>query len=241
MNAADLRTAEQLREIVRSAAPSITAPPDVAQRVLASMGAEPRRRRKQLILALGVITLAGAVAAAGFTNRGDYRRWRQPSGAMSPTIGVGQTVLVGKELAPQRGDVILLTADNGAESFEMLSRVIGLPGDTVACPAEPDGTCKAVLVSGAPLSEPWLHATTGPFPSTSVPPGAVFVLGDARDQAVDSRMIGSQRLDAVMGVVVAKFNAQGEREAIEGTPKRDLPGDEEFGDPADPVPPARSS
>lgn len=240
MNDTEEQTASALRSLAQRAATATTASPGMAQHVLTQRTTTRRRQVQVGVSALGLLTVAGLVAAASLTGNGDYREWTQPSGAMSPTVAVSQTVLVGKGLAPQRGDVVLLEAANGGETFEALSRVIGLPGDIVSCPAEPDGSCKAVIVSGQTLQEPWLQSQTAPFAQVVVPEGRVFLLGDARDQAVDSRVIGPQPVKAVLGVVVARFNDEGQREALPGAPSHELPEGGTPIDPANPVPPART-
>lgn len=241
MNSTEEQTASVLKALAVRAAPATTAQPALAQLVLART-TRPRRRRAKVVLgSLGALSVAGVIAAASLTGNGDYRNWTQPSGAMAPTVAVSQTVLVGKKIAPQRGDVVLLEAVNGGEPFEMLSRVIGLPGDIVSCPAKPDGSCQAVTVSGQTLNEFWLQTATAPFAEVEVPEGHAFLLGDARDKAVDSRIFGPQPLDEVLGVVVARFNDDGQRLALPGTPPHELPEGGTPIDPANPVPPARSS
>jgi len=240
VNSTEERTATVLRSLAQRAAPATTASPGLAQLVLTRVASPRRRQAKAGLSALGLLIVAGVAAAASLTGNGDYREWTQPSGAMSPTVAVSQTVLVGKQLAPQRGDVVLLEAANGGETSESLSRVIGLPGDTVSCPAEPDGTCKAVIVSGRALDEPWLRSETAPFAGVLVPQGHAYLLGDARDAASDSRLIGPQSLNAVLGVVVARFDDDGQRQAVPGTPPHALPEADKPIDPADPVPPART-
>jgi signal peptidase I len=244
MNSTEEQTAAQLRELVKLSAPATRARSSLAQDIV-SLARVPqegrrglRRRTKVGISALAVAALAGSVAAVTLVGHGGYRKWIQPSAAMSPTVAVRQTVLVGKKLEPARGDVVLLEAVNKGARFEMLSRVVGLPGDTVSCPAEPDGTCKAVVVSGRVLQEPWLASRTAPFAPATVTPGHVFLLGDFREQAVDSRVFGLQRLDAVRGVVVARYNSAGLREPLPGTPPHELPDEYKNIDPAGPVPPA---
>lgn len=140
MNDTEDLTASALRTLAQRAATATVAPPGIAQHVLSQTNATRRRRVQIGMSAVGLLTVAGLVAAASLTGNGDYREWTQPSGAMSPTVAVSQTVLVGKGLAPQRGDIVLLEATNGSERFETLSRVIGLPGDIVSCPAEPGST-----------------------------------------------------------------------------------------------------
>lgn len=246
MNSTEEQTAQQLRLLVQRAAPTITAHPQLAKQVLARAATvhrpwDPRHMRRRTKVGVSIIvaaSLVGAVAAGSLVGRSDYQKWIQPSIAMNPTVKVSQTVLLGKQLTPGRGDVVLLEANDGRGTYELLSRVIGLPGDTVSCPAEADGTCKAVVVSGQARQEPWLTSRTEPFASVSVPANQLFLLGDARDAARDSRFIGPQRLDSVLGVVIARYNAKGEREALPGAPRHELPDEHQNIDPAGPVPPS---
>jgi len=238
-NSTEEATATELRALVEQSAPATVAPPGLARLVLDRTKRRRRTRISRAATALGAATVAGVVAAASLTGSGDYRDWTQPSGAMEPTVGISQVVTLNKTLAPQRGDVVALKADDGTgRAFEMLSRVIGLPGDTVECPATADGSCEAVIVSGDRLNEPWILTPTPPFPRTAVPEGRMFLLGDARDAARDSRYIGPQRLDAVIGVAVARATGSGPRQRIPGTPEHDIP---ERGDPVDPTDPVAPS
>jgi signal peptidase I len=74
-----------------------------------------------------------------------------------------------------------------AESEDhLIKRVIGLPGDRVACCTEG----KALTVNGVALTEPYLKP--GDVPSTltfdiTVPEGQVWVMGDHRSDSEDSR------------------------------------------------------
>ena len=69
---------------------------------------------------------------------------------------------------------------------DFIKRVIGIPGDTVAC-CDPSGR---VTVNGYPLTEPYIypgeHPSDTPFDVT-VPPGRLFVMGDHRADSADSR------------------------------------------------------
>jgi signal peptidase I len=78
---------------------------------------------------------------------------------------------------------------------DFIKRVIGLPGDTVACCANDH-----VTVNGVELHEPYLfeddHQQFGPI---KVPPGKLFVMGDHRSRSSDSRANGPVPIDKVVG------------------------------------------
>lgn len=69
---------------------------------------------------------------------------------------------------------------------DLIKRVIGVPGDTVAC-CDSKGR---LLLNGKPLDEPYVFAGNPPSRITfkvTVPPGKLWVMGDHRDVSADSR------------------------------------------------------
>ena len=79
-----------------------------------------------------------------------------------------------------------------------IKRVIGLPGDTIAC-------CKDghMLVNGQPLDESaYVQGINDPASLTgtvTVPEGHIFVMGDNRQHSSDSRFNGTIPIDSVVG------------------------------------------
>jgi signal peptidase I len=143
-----------------------------------------------------------------------------PSPSMQPTLIRGDRVLVNKIPYyfhdPRRGDIIVFenphgTGDRGliggflhwlgqglgiqgAEDEDFIKRVIGEPGDVV------EGRSGNVYVNGERLVEPYLHERTAPFPKTTVPDGQLFVMGDNRNNSLDSRFgLGFVPIDKVVG------------------------------------------
>lgn len=163
-----------------------------------------------------------------------------PSGSMEPTLLPGDRVLVSRSAyrlgEVHRGDVVVfdgtgvfdpepaapqrplaragraLASAVGAPVGEQdyAKRVVGLPGDRVAC-CDPQGR---LTVDGAPLDEPYVHP--GDVPSelrfdVVVPPGRVWVMGDHRSVSADSRSHlgdpggGTVPLRRIVGRVVAVY------------------------------------
>ena len=111
-----------------------------------------------------------------------------PSASMEPTIMTGDR-LIGNRLAyindlPQRGDIVIFKYPDYEKEY-FIKRVIGLPGETV--------TVKNGLVyiddSDTPLDESDYVVTTplGDFGPYKVPEGAYFMMGDNRNNSMDSR------------------------------------------------------
>ncbi len=111
-----------------------------------------------------------------------------PSASMEPTIMTGDRI-IGNRLAyinndPQRGDIVIfMFPDNEKELF--IKRVIGLPGETVVIK---NGQ---VYINGSdsPLDESdyIVSVPIGDFGPFTVPQGAYFMMGDNRNNSMDSR------------------------------------------------------
>jgi signal peptidase I len=91
----------------------------------------------------------------------------------------------------------------------LIKRVIGVPGDTVACA----GSGKPVTVNGVAISEPYLKPGSVPSKvafSEKVPAHMLFVMGDNRQDSSDSRFNtgkpggGFVPMDDVVGTAFAK-------------------------------------
>jgi signal peptidase I len=78
---------------------------------------------------------------------------------------------------------------------DFIKRVIGLPGDVVAC-----CTNGNVTVNGVELHEPYVFEDDHQrFAPTTVPAGKLFVMGDHRSRSSDSRANGPVPIDKVVG------------------------------------------
>jgi signal peptidase I len=139
-----------------------------------------------------------------------------PSSSMENTLEIGDKVLVNKLVydfrSIHRGDVVVFNGDGSWDAVparpaplfsrlwdsvsglfgtapgvhDYIKRVIGIPGDHVACCNKDQ-----VTVNGVPLSEK-SYLYPGDAPSTqrfsiTVPPGRLWVMGDHRSVSWDSR------------------------------------------------------
>ncbi|WP_228040463.1 signal peptidase I [Streptomyces chromofuscus] len=141
--------------------------------------------------------------------RAGYKLVTVQGESMTPTYGVGDPVVVERVGAEEvrRGDVVLYRVPERYQDAHVLQRVVGLGGDRVVCCAGAAGTDKERIVrNGAPLVEPYVRGgiadgTHRPY-DVRVPEGRLFVLGDYRLNARDSRAFVSDHGGTVPGSAV---------------------------------------
>lgn len=105
---------------------------------------------------------------------------------------------------PQRGDIIVFRFPEDEEK-DFIKRIVGVPGDAIQIKN------KVVLVNGTPLDDKAytqridpgiIDGTINPrdnFGPVTVPEGSYFVMGDNRDQSLDSRFWGFVREEKIRG------------------------------------------
>ena len=125
--------------------------------------------------------------------------------SMNPTFHDGQFFLaqrVGYTL--RHGDVITFKAPTPSAHAYWIKRVIGLPGDVLQF----DEENQVLYRNGKAVSEPYLAESdcrsallvgTAPF---QVPDDCLFVMGDNRQNSMDSRSVGFVPVDSVTGKVL---------------------------------------
>ena len=152
---------------------------------------KPGRR----IALLGTITL---LAYAGL--RGRLRRYQIAEKSMAPKLMPGDYVLAQpRRQPPQRGEIVIFPHPHH-RGFELVKRIVGLPGETIVI------SNGQVHADGAVLAEPWADGPTLPDGNWSLGPDQVFVLGDSRAaSAGDSRWIGPVSATAARWKVVARY------------------------------------
>ena len=162
-----------------------------------------------------------AVVLALFIRTFIVQAFKIPSGSMQPTLLIGDHILVNKFLygvgipftdiklldikKPARGDVIVFIYPED-ESKDYIKRVIGLPGDTIQI------IDKQIFINGSPyhdsfgvyddpitLARGQFNSNRDNFGPVTVPPEALFVMGDNRDHSADSRFWGFVNINKVRG------------------------------------------
>jgi len=146
-----------------------------------------------------VILLASAVAIALLLRAFVIEPRHVPTPSMVPTIMVGDRLYVEK-LTPRfgklkRGMIVTFKAEEQTgESEYLVKRLIGICGDTV------EVRDKQLYVNDHAVDEPYLaEPMNSDFPRTEVPEGKYFVLGDNRNQSLDSRYWGFVNAEDVKG------------------------------------------
>jgi signal peptidase I len=117
--------------------------------------------------------------------------------SMDPNLKDKDRLLVSKVSyvfsEPKRGDIVIFPSPYG-DGREFIKRVIGLPGDTVQI------VSGQVRINGTALDEPYLvNKDTRSYPSTTIPDGEYFVLGDNRPVSLDSRQGWTVKRDDIKG------------------------------------------
>ena len=148
---------------------------------------------------VGVFTVAflGDAAATLAT----AKVYRDPSTGMQNTVQQDDIVFVARGSGVRRGDLIVFTRPGIQDAF--IKRLIGLPGDHVAC-------CDAgrITVNGKPLDETYVYPGSKAPAHFSVvlPASEMWVMGDNRNVALDSREWGPVPVSGIIGRVFAISN-----------------------------------
>ena len=164
------------------------------------------RRRKRLkgtglVIAVLIVILVALCILGMLTFAKPYR---VSGNAMEPTLSDGAIVLVGSlGSGPAVGDIVVSSVES-PEGLYLIRRVIATAGSTVSV----DRTTGAVTVDGVLLDEPYVsNLSPGNMDSASavtVQEDTVYVLGDERASALDSRSdeIGLLPVSSLKGKVI---------------------------------------
>jgi len=115
--------------------------------------------------------------------------------SMYPTLYGEEFVMVNlcvyKFKKPSYGDIVVF---HTSEERDFIKRVIGVEGDRIRIENQ------KVYRNGKELFEPYItQPTIGPSREVIVPKDEIYVLGDNRTNSKDSRLIGTVKLQDVVG------------------------------------------
>jgi len=160
-----------------------------------------------------------AILIAMFIRTFIVQAFKIPSGSMKPTLQIGDHILVNKFIYgvkvpflrntiipvgdPKRDDIVVFIYPQD-RSKDFIKRVVGVSGDTIEIKN------KKIYINGKAYNDQYgvyvdqyiIPGSLQPrdnFAPFTVPPNAVFVMGDNRDQSYDSRFWGVVDLKDVMG------------------------------------------
>ena len=171
------------------------------------------RSRKSLWLEYAE-ALAVALVLAMFIRTFVIQAFKIPSESMLNTLLVGDHLLASKFAYgikipfthtsvwrgedPQRGDIIIFEYPNDPDT-DFIKRIIGIPGDII------EVRNKQLYRNGAPVKEDYIRFTEpghiqpvrDNYGPVTVPADKYFVMGDNRDNSMDSRFWGFVNRSAI--------------------------------------------
>lgn len=128
--------------------------------------------------------------------------------SMEPTLHNGDRLLVSSYSQNyKRGDIVIVHREH---ADPLVKRVIAVPGDTLSI----DYTTGTVTVNGKVLQEEYIAEPTyrsfegGPAFPLEIPDGYLFVMGDNRNNSMDSRdpEVNLVNKNNVLGKMMIDFN-----------------------------------
>lgn len=152
------------------------------------------------------LLIGGQVLRAFFMN----------SSSMEPAILSRDIVLVNKLAYPKRGEIALVKFGERKSAAkltkliddQLIKRVIAVPGDTLEI------RNNVVWINGLKIEEPYANfsgtlrfssAQNANFGPKRVPSGYCFVMGDNRNESLDSRTLGFIHEDQIGGTATKVF------------------------------------
>lgn len=112
--------------------------------------------------------------------------------SMLNTIKKGDVVIIDKINDNfNRYDIVAVKLDN-----YVVKRIIGLPGDKIECKGG------KIYINDNIISENYVNGVTEDFQPLIIPNNEYFVLGDNRENSIDSRVYGTIKLNNIVGKII---------------------------------------
>lgn len=98
---------------------------------------------------------------------------------------------------PQRGDVVIVDGANYGYEMFLIKRVVGIEGDTI------EVKNNKLYVNGELQSENYIKEKMNTnYPKVKINKNQVFIMGDNRNDSIDSRYFGPVALESITGKIV---------------------------------------
>jgi signal peptidase I len=160
-----------------------------------------RYNRWYVYVLVVVAVLVGQVTLLPLAlNASLVRAYRIPTPSMEDTLLLGDHLLADRSTYlfsnPARGDIATYQSPEGGKVY--VHRIVGLPGETLEIRE------RAVLINGIELQEPYATFQVGnryrePVPPIVLAAGEYYLLGDNRDNSMDSRYSGVVHRSRLLG------------------------------------------
>jgi len=181
----------------------------------------PAHTKKKSIIKEYVEILVVAFILAMILKTFVVQAFKIPTGSMKNTLLVGDHIFVSKFfygyklpfidkrifyfIQPSRKDIVVFRYPNDT-SRDFIKRVIGLPGETL------EVKNKEVYINGNKIDEPYvIHSMAGLrndmdfFGPYLIPKGSYFMMGDNRDESLDSRSWGPLEEKFILGKAFFRY------------------------------------
>ena len=128
-----------------------------------------------------------------------FQPYRVQMGSMQPTLHNNDLIMVNKIVyrinPPKRGDIVVFNPPGNTSNIHYIKRVIGLPGESI------EVKNGKVFINQTELIEPYLSQidTPGMVGPVVLGENEFFVLGDHRNNSMDSRDFGAITKDHIHG------------------------------------------
>lgn len=123
--------------------------------------------------------------------------------SMQPTLDGGELMILSKNDSDiKRFDIVVVDID----TEDIIKRVVAMPGETISCE---NGI---VYVNGKKQEEEYSKGITADFPKVTLDYDEYFVMGDNRENSLDSRKLGpikNKKIKGVTSLVLFPFNKIG--------------------------------
>ena len=122
--------------------------------------------------------------------------------SMKPTLEGGEIMILNKIYEIERFDVVVVDI----KTEEIIKRVIAMPGETISCE---NGK---IYVNGKKQEEEYSMGVTGDFEKVTLADDEYFVLGDNREDSLDSEELGPMKKSQIKGttsLILYPFNKLG--------------------------------